>query len=190
MTRFVTVDEAAPLHPAVLWEDRDGKPVAVGLYGSVEEVPGHGEFEVWTFDVPTTLQVGAGINSGHYPLVDADGAPLWEGARIAFQLPSTHVNTYWGKGSFGTANQYGGHTFTSDEPFPNWGPRGTADGSGTARYSGGGGFLVEGPLKGYRILRQGLGDRHEHGITETFVRLLGDPRGVCSLTFDPAAPAP
>ena len=191
MTRFVTVDEKAAVHPAVLWEEAGGKLAVIGRYGNVEDVPGHGDVEVWTFDSPTTMRIGDEANEGRFPMVDADGAPLWEGAAITFRLGSTYINTYAGKGTFAVADRYGGHGFTSEEAFPYWGPGGLSTGSGHVRSNPGGEFVRSGPLKGYHVLKRNLGDPHEHGVVETYVRLDGDPREVCTLTFDPSSsPAP
>ena len=192
MSRFITVDPNASAHPALLWEEgEDGSFKVVSRHDAPEDVPGHDEIPTWTFEVPTTLAAGSPVNEARQPMVDADGAPLWEGARIRFCLQSTYINTYSGDGAFGRANRYGGHSFVSDEPHPNWGPGGFSSSSGRQRSCGGGRYNYSGPLKGYNQLSDGLGDPHEHGVTQTYVRLIEDPRSVCALTHDPSsAPAP
>lgn len=191
MTRFITVDEKAGENRAVLWEESGDGFRVVGHYPGREDVPGHDEVQAWSFDVPTTLAAGGPANESRQPLVDARGAPLWEGARIRFRLPSTYVNTYEDGGTFGRANRYGGHTFVSDRAHPNWGPRGEWSSQGRERYSAGGEYNHKGPLKGYNQLAKGLGDPFEHGVTGTFVVLDEDPRNACTLTHDPsAAPTP
>lgn len=192
MSRFITVDPNASIHPALLWEEgEDGSFEVVSRHDAPGDVPDHSELPTWTFEVPTTLAARSDVNGARQPIVDADGAPLWEGARIAFRLPSTYINTYAGEGTFGRANQYGGHTFVSDMPHPNWGPGDFATTAGRERYSAGGRYNHSGPLKGYQQLAKGLGDPYEHGVTPCYVRLIEDPRSVCALTHDPSpAPAP
>ena len=190
MKRFVTVDEKARGRNAVLWEETEGRLSPLGVYESAEAVPGAGEVEVWTFDVPTTLQVGnPDINEATSPMVDRDGAPLWEGARIEFRLPSYYVNTYSDHGAFGRANRYGGHTLVADRAHAVYDNQGFIREKRREQYSAGGSYRREGDLKGFHVLSGELGDRHEHGTTRTYVRRDDDPREVCTLAFDPA-PAP
>jgi hypothetical protein len=190
MKRFVTVDEKATGRNAVLWEETEGKLAPLGVYASADAVPGAGEIEVWTFDVPTTLQVGnPAINEASYPMVDRDGAPLWEGARIAFTLSlHRHVHCTDG-GTFGRANRYGGHSLVSDRAHPVYDAQGFSRESRREMTNAGGDYRRSGDLKGFDVLARKVGDPYEHGTTDTYVRLDSDPRDVCTLAFDPA-PSP
>ncbi len=190
MKRFVTVDENARGRGAVLWEETEGRLSPLGVYESAEAVPGAGEVEVWTFDVPTTLQVGnPAINEANRPVVDRDGAPLWEGARIAFTI-SLHRHVFCTDGgTFGRADRYGGHSLVSDRPHRVYDEHGSSREARRELYSANGEYRRTGDLRGFEVLARKVGDPYEHGKTDTYVRLDDDPREVCTLAFDPA-PAP
>lgn len=182
MDRFVTIADAPPASlPVLVWEEVAGAaPRVVSRHGSLEDVPDAGGMEIHRFNVPTTLQVGKPINPTNYPVVDADGAPLWEGARIRFTIPDYYINTNSGEGSYVSARPYGGNRIVTDEPLP---VRIDRNGSYRERSRERDVALSEyvrsGPLKGFLMLSGKLGDPFEHGTTKTFVRVIDDPRKVC-----------
>ncbi len=97
MTRFARIalapDEPrakGKKHPlsgnALVWEQsEDGRFRVVARVQDLDalaELEGAADIEVFAFDVPTSDQTLGPANKGRQPVFDADGAPLWAGARI------------------------------------------------------------------------------------------------------------
>lgn len=194
MTRFLTVDSPDLPKPVLLWEERDaGAPRIVGRFARLDDVPGSDDLDVWRFEQPLSTAKNSPVNEGRYPVVDADGAPLWKGARISFRVPTFYVNFDEGTGVFTKTDQYGGTYFVADTAMAvHEGRNGTIVGYRREQYSP----VSDWPssqheLAGCRVLTSKLGDPFEHGQTAMFIRLEDDPRSVCKLERSPAAmPAP
>ena len=179
---------------ALIWEkSEDGHFRVVERVqdvGTLVAADGSSELEIWNFEVPTTDMTGIGPNKGRHAVLDADGSPLWANARITFRLQSHYINTMSGAGTFQEADRYGGVRYLSDEKMTIYDRRGFAVDSRRENYSSIQTYVVEGELKGCRMLTSKLGDPHEHGQVETFIRLASDPRDVCKLVIEPPAPRP
>lgn len=189
MTRFLTVDPSGLPKPVLLWEERDdGAPKIVGRFTSLEEVPDGEEMEVWRFDRPLSTAKNGPVNGGNCPVVDADGAPLWSGARIAFRVATHYVNSAAGTGIFVKAGPLGGAEFVSDQPL-NVYDRGFVVACRREQFSAVSTYVYgkTSELAGYRILTSKLGDPFEHGQDTMFIRLDEDPRSACKLDRAPVA---
>ena len=180
MAQFATVDESARCrHPVLVWEHADGRqPKVIARHVSRDVLPD--DMDVFKFDIPTTAGIG-GCNEGRYPVVDTDGSPLWNGARIKFVVPTHHVNRIGGIGTFKTIDLYGGSSFVSDTPI-NIYDRGVVVTVRREQYENIGSFeqRQDHELRGYRVLEGKLGDPFEHGESTVFIKLISDPRDVCS----------
>ena len=188
MAEFITIDESAKDKKAVLWAESNGKCQPVSLHVELDDVPGHEDLAVYRFDVPTTLAIRGAANSGKHPLLDADGAPLWNGARIEFRLRSHHVNTHRGSGEFTASDELGGVQYVSDRVLNVYGPNGFCVDRRREQYAAASRYQYEGDFKGCSVCSSKLGDPHEHGEVSTFIRLVDDPRKVCTLVPPPPAP--
>jgi hypothetical protein len=187
MTRFLTVDSSVLTKPVLLWEERDaGAPKIVGRFARLEDVPGEEHLEVWRFDQPVSTAKNSPVNEANYPAVDADGAPLWHGARISFRVPTHYVNAASGTGTFGKVNRFGGVEFVSDQPM-NVYERDFIIGKRREQYSAVSSFERDkaSDLAGCVVLTSKLGDPFEHGQDTMFIRLDQDPREVCRLERAP-----
>lgn len=192
MTRFVTIAEAPPASlPVLVWEERvGGSPAVVGRYASIDLVPDLEDMEVHRFTVPTTLQTGKSINKAAQPVVDADGAPLWEGARIRFTIQGYYINTNSGEGTYVSAERYGGNKIVCDRPLPVYLDRnGSYTESRREQYVALSNHVRQGALNGFNQLAGTLGDPFEHGSRKTFIKVIDDPRKVCE-PVPSAAPSP
>lgn len=178
-SRFVTIADALPEHfPVIVWEEREGAaPRVLSRHASPEEVPDAADLEWHRFTEVTTLKTASEANKAAQPIVDADGAPLWRNARVAFCIPSHYINTVSGQGTFESVSRYGGSTLVCDEALPVY-----LDRSGSYRershrqYVTTEEYVRQGDLKGFRKLSGKLGDRFEHGRVDVFIRLADDPR--------------
>lgn len=205
MTSFATIaqrsapadfsqDDQRPPVSALVWEQvEDGRFRVVKRVKDVAELLDAGgslEVEIYAFEVATSDQPNTAANKGSMPVLDADGSPLWANARITFQLPSFYINVAAGAGKFDGADMYGGIRYVSDDLMTIYDRRGFAVDSRRENYSSIQTYVTEGELSGSRLLAGRLGDRHEHGQVETFIRLASDPRDVCKLIMQPQAPSP
>lgn len=193
-TKFVTVAEAREEHfPILVWEEREGgAPRVVSRHATPDQVEDADQLEWHRFVQPTTLKVQGGVNEAAQPVVDADGAPLWKGARISFRVPSYYINTVSGAGSFESVSRYGGSAIVCDEALPLY-----LDRSGSYRersqrqHVAMNDFVGKGELGGFRRLSGKLGDPFEHGRQDVYIRLADDPRKACEPVPNPvAAPRP
>jgi len=177
--RFITVDEQSKV-PVLVWEEQEGKaPIVVSRHGSLDDVPDVESLDVWKYDVPLTTAVDTPLNPGRYQCVDAQGAPLWEGARIAFNVPDHYINTVSGRGAFRSVSRYGGVMMLTDEPMNVYDRRGFIIEKRREQYRDFGNFQYDGQFRGMRMMAGGIGDPFEHGRERTFVVLDQDPRDVC-----------
>jgi hypothetical protein len=177
--RFITIDEQSKV-PVLVWEERQGEtPKVVSRHRSLDEVPDADGMDAWRYDVPLTTATETPLNPSRYQVVDAQGAPLWAGARIAFNVPCHYINTVSGKGTFTETDQYRGVRFVSDEPMNVYGRGGYIEGKRREQYSPVGEYQYSGQFKGMHVLSGKLGDPFEHGVTKTYVVLDQDPRDVC-----------
>jgi len=184
--RFITVDEQSKV-PVLVWEERDSEsPKVVSRHASMDEVPDADNLDVWRYDVPLTTATRTPLNPSGYQIVDAQGAPLWAGARIAFNVPSHFINTVSGKGTFTEASQHRGVRFVSDEPM-NVYDRGYITAKRREQYSAVGEYQYQGQYRGMHVLAGKIGDPFEHGVTKTYVVLDQDPRDVCVPVPKPGA---
>lgn len=190
MNRFVTVDRKAPTLPVLLWEEESvgyvweegGKaPRVISRHDFVGQVPNLDDLEVYEFEVPTSLAPGSDANQGRYPVVDADGAPLWVGARVEFRLPSYYVNTYADNAEWRGVDQYGGSQLLCDHEHPVYERGGTYSVKRREQYAATNEYMRNGPLSGHRRLGDKLGDPFEHGQVSVHIRLASDPRLACRL---------
>lgn len=184
---FVTLPKEGAKGSAMVWEDRGGFVAPVKRYASLDEVPNADSLEVWRFDVDTTDGIASTVNQGNYPTLDADGAPLWEDAKVTFVKQTHHINTEKGSGVLKSVDQYGGVYLVSDRPLDVYGRGGFIHGKRVEAYVAMGDYKHSGPLKGCRQLKGQLGDPYESGQTEVYVRLTDDPRTVATLQREPAA---
>lgn len=189
MSRFLTVDPSGLPKPVLLWEERDaGAPQIVGRFASLEDVPDAEEMEIWRFDRPLTTAKNGPVNGGNCPVVDAEGAPLWSGARISFRVATHHVNSAAGKGAFVKAGPFGGAEFVSDQPM-NVYDRSFVVARRREQFSAVSTYVYgkQSELAGFRVLTSKLGDTFEHGQDTMYIRLDEDPRSVCKLERAPAS---
>jgi hypothetical protein len=190
MTKFVTIMSCEFPTSTLLWEEQDGEvPKLIGRFASFDDVPDGRFMDVHRFEVPTTAQTATHLNGGHYAVFDADGAPLWEGARIKFTLPTHYINTDEGTGVFKKVDMQGGTQFTCDVPRNVYGPGGFIVEKRREQYENTNTYHYNGELRGARTLSGKIGDPHEHGSVNTFIRLNEDPRSVCKLVRE-AEPLP
>ncbi len=205
MTRFATIalapDEPrakGKKHPlsgnALVWEQsEDGRFRVVARVQDLDalaELEGAADIEVFAFDVPTSDQTLGPANKGRQPVFDADGAPLWAGARISFRLPSFYINTYQGTGTYTESDAYGGTRFRSDELQDVFDRNGSIVERRHEQYSSVQTYASNGEFNGCRLLTSKLGDKYEHGQVVTYIRLEDDPRSVCKPVLAPRSPAP
>jgi len=185
--RFITVDEQSKV-PVLVWEEQDGSaPKVVSRHGSLDEVPDAEGLDVWKYEVPLTTAEGTPLNPSRYQVVDAQGAPLWAGARIAFNVQSHYINTVSGKGTFTELDRLRGVRFVSDEPMNVYGRGGFIERTRREQYSPVGDYQFDGLYRGMHVLSGKLGDPFEHGVTNTYFVLDQDPRDVCVLVPKPSA---
>lgn len=189
MTKFLTVGRPGPAKPVLLWDDEGGTPKVVARYAALDEaVDDAGDLEVWRFEKPVSSDVRGPVNEGNYPVVDADGAPLWEGARIRFRVPTHHVNSTEGSGVYSKTDSYGGSYFLADEPMNVYGRGGIVADRRAEQYTSVNSFVYDNghPLASHRVMASKLGDPFEHGQETMYVRLDDDPRKVCRLERSPS----
>lgn len=176
--RFITVDEQSKV-PVLVWEEQEGAPPkVVARHGSLDEMQDADGLDIWKYDVALTTATETPLNPSRYQVVDAQGAPLWAGARIAFNVQSHYINTVSGKGTFTATDQYRGVQFVSDEPL-NVYDRNYIVGKRREQYTPIGKYQYDGKFRGMHVLAGELGDPFEHGVTKTYVVLDQDPRDVC-----------
>jgi hypothetical protein len=185
--RFITVDDQSKI-PVLLWQEQPGKaPKVISRHRSLDEVPDAAHLDIFQFDVPLTTRIKTPLNPGNHSFVDAQGAPLWEGARIAFRVQSHYVNTVSGRGALKKVDQYGGVMFVADNPMDVYDQRGFIVGNRRDQYAAMGNYQYDGVCKGMRVVAGKLGDPYEHGVTKTFIVLDQDPREVCVPVPHPGA---
>lgn len=198
MNKFLTTNCKGLKKPVLLWEEQsDGLPKIIGRFASIDDVEDASQYEVWSFPDRLTTTPNTKANQAGQPVVDADGAPLWEGAKISFRVQSHYINTVSGTGVYQSASQLGGSQFVSDEPLNVYDRTGFIVAKRREQYTATSTYVYDrnSELAGTRVLANKIGDPYEHGQTDTFIRLAEDPRGICTLErkaedVPAASPAP
>lgn len=194
MPRFLTTNCKGLQKPVLLWEEQaDGLPRIVGRFASIEEVPDAADYDIWAFPDENSAVPNCKVNQSGQAIVDADGAPLWEGAKISFRVQTHYVNTASGTGIFVSANQYGGTQYVSDREMNVYDRGGFIVARRREQYTALSTFVYDrkSEFAGCRVLTSKIGDPYEHGQETLFIRLAEDPRGVCKLEKSPAStPSP
>ncbi|QRM34905.1 hypothetical protein [Microvirga sp. VF16] len=127
-----------------------------------------------TSDEVNSLQTRTPFNPGNAPIVDCNGRPFTPGCRVKFVLPSYYINTFSDTGALiSNFDPYGGVTIRADHEHNYHDERGNIAGRrhevyATSRYHSDGAF------EGHRVTLAGLGDPHEHGVTQTYVEVIDD----------------
>ncbi len=186
MTRFITFPCSGSQAPIALWnEAEDGTLELVSIHRHQEEIPDHEEIEAYRFEVQTTFDAVSSTNEGRHPVADADGKPLWAGCRIEFNLPSHYINTIAGEGELKSVDMYGGSYFISDQPMNVYDREGFIADKRRNQYASCNTYQYGGDFRGFRLMNGKLGDPHEHGQVNVYIRLADDPRRVCELLNRP-----
>ena len=190
MSKFLTTNCKGLNKPILLWEEQpEGLPRIVGRFGALEEVPDAADYEVWSFPDENTARPQSKVNRAGQAVVDADGAPLWEGAKISFRVQSYYVNSVSGTGTYVGADQYGGSQFVSDKEMKVYDRQGFVVTQRREQYASLSTFVYDrkSDLAGCRVLAKKLGDPYEHGQEDLFIRLAEDPRRICKLEASPTS---
>jgi hypothetical protein len=125
-------------------------------------------------DEINSLQTRTTFNPGNTPLVDCNGKPFTPGCRVKFVLPSYYINTISDTGTLASNfDAYGGVTIRADQEHNYYDRSGGIAGRrheiyATSRYCSNGAY------EGHRVTLAGLGDPHEHGVTQTYVEIIED----------------
>jgi hypothetical protein len=176
MSAFATVTQSG--HVTVWEEAADGHPTVRQHLGVVDVADLPDDTEVFAFDVPTSIETGTAFNRANKPYVDADGKPVWEGAHVSFAYAYHHVNVRGGDGVLTSLDAYGNANVIADREHDIWFQDRCVDRRRNltlpvSRYE------KHPELGGVRRLLSAVGDRFEHGQTETAVRVVQDPRDAC-----------
>jgi hypothetical protein len=125
-------------------------------------------------DEVNSLQTRTPFDPGNAPIVDCNGRPFTPGCRVKFVLPSYYINTFSDAGTLiSNFDPYGGVTIRSDNEHNYHDEKGYIAGRrhevyATSRYQ------YAGTHAGHRVTAAGLGDPHEHGVTQTYVEIIDD----------------
>lgn len=121
-----------------------------------------------------SLETRTSFNAGNYPVVDCNGKPFTPGCRIRFVIPTYYINTAAGTGTLTRIDQYGGCYIVSDEPLSVYDRNGFVREKRREQYTPMADYQIEGPHEGKRVTAKGIGDRHEHGLTKTFIEVIDE----------------